>query len=800
MGKGRSIPKKRGATVHQHGAHKTVKIKPHHAKPYRKRHYLSLAVVVMAGLLLLAFVWQYSVRRYDAVSSARDYLHTVFGSASSNGQLVRIDSSNGFSVQYDQNKYYAGAVDSSTGSLFLGDQLTTRRAYTAVRVSPVGVVDRAGQSSLSLAYYPNKSVDAKLANVEAAVTAPSLGIDAAKLVKAKSQLVELAGRPFLKTVWQVKIAPILGTKVSANYVTYTGNLQGKPFVITITNNLLNATTDWYQPIVASLRFNQPARASSAAVTQTKLLPLAALAKLDTFFQAGLAKAALPTPSTAERVSALYTPAVVKIYNVYCMDIALEGHPYLKNACNGESGSGFFVSGSGYIATNGHVATSNPKDIVIYDAFLQYQKGNDKYLKLLVQLSGLKQSDVAGLKADDALKVIVDKLYDGIPDGDFTVTNSVRNLLVCLNSKQPDVTELLQLTKNRQPYATQDSIKQAKLVAANYRMIDPDFQASDVALVKIDGSNYPVTKLGTIDAISTGQNINIFGFPGEASDNSVVSNTASTVTLTTGTVSSIKNDKGGKHKLIETATTIGHGNSGGPAIDDDGAVVGIATYTVDGAGQGNGTYNYIRDIKDLKDLAQANNIQIGGSDKTQQEWEKAIGLFYRAHYSEAMKHFDAVKQLYPQSPTVAELITQAKQHIANGDDVKDFPIVPVVIVAVVVLAAGAGVVVMMLRHRQAHNVYKAHVASGTMQPLAPGAPAQTVAYNPAVVQAVNNPALYPQPQPMAVATPTATTPTVTPTTAAGVPQPAVIVPIQVQSDGQPQPTAQPPLPPQPPLAQ
>jgi len=641
MGKGRGIPKKRGALVRNRGAHKTVRIKPHHAKPYRKRHYLSLGILIVAGLALLAFVWQYNLRRYDAISAARDYLHSVFGSTGATGQLVRIDSSNGFSVQYDQNKYYAGAVDGSTGSLFLGDQLTTRRAYTAVRISPVGVVDRAGQSSLSLAYYTNKAVGAKLADVETAVTVPSLGVNEAKLTKTKSQSVELDGQPFLKTVWEVKIAPILGAKVSANYVTYTGSLHGKTFVITVTNNLLNATTDWYQPIVASLRFNQAAPAAGASTGQAKLLPLAALARLDTIFQAGLAKAALPTPSTAERVSALYTPAVVKIYNVYCMDISLEGRPFFRNACNGESGSGFFVSGNGYIATNGHVATSNPKDIVIYNSILQYQKGDDRYLKLLIQLSGLRQSDVAGLSSTKALNVIMDKLYTGIPDSDFTVTNSVRNLLVCLNSKQPDVTELLQLTKNRQPYAAQDSIKQAKLVAANYRMIDPDFQASDVALVKIDGSGYPVTKLGTINDVSTGQNINIFGFPGEASDNSVVSSTASTVTLTTGTVSSIKNDKGGKHKLIETATTIGHGNSGGPAIDDDGAVVGIATYTIDGAGQGNGTYNYIRDIQDLKDLARSSNIHIGGSDKTQQEWEKAIDLFYRAHYSEAMKHVEAV---------------------------------------------------------------------------------------------------------------------------------------------------------------
>ncbi len=212
-------------------------------------------------------------------------------------------------------------------------------------------------------------------------------------------------------------------------------------------------------------------------------------------------------------------------------------------------------------------------------------------------------------------------------------------------------------------------------------------------------------------------MSIIGFPGNASDNGIVSSEEIIPTLTSGKVSSIKNASGSDYKVIETDTTIGHGNSGGPAFNEKGEVIGIATYTVDGSGQGDGVYNYIRDIQDLKALASKSNVEIESDDsETQKEWESGVSLFRQAKYSKAIKHFETVKSLYPQHPTVEGIIATSQDKIAAGEDVKDSPIL------FIALGLGLSVVVLfvvlfiILRHRKKHKIYRSAVLSGEVKPI------------------------------------------------------------------------------------
>jgi hypothetical protein len=92
-----------------------------------------------------------------------------------------------------------------------------------------------------------------------------------------------------------------------------------------------------------------------------------------------------------------------------------------------------------------------------------------------------------------------------------------------------------------------------------------------------------------------------------------------VTLTKGTVSSIKNASGSSNKLIETDALIGHGNSGGPAFSESGQVVGISTYA--SFAQLDATYNYVRDIADLKELLSTKSITIDSNQQNSIRMEK-----------------------------------------------------------------------------------------------------------------------------------------------------------------------------------
>ncbi|MDR0397913.1 MAG: trypsin-like peptidase domain-containing protein, partial [Candidatus Nomurabacteria bacterium] len=396
--------------------------------------------------------------------------------------------------------------------------------------------------------------------------------------------------------------------------------------------------------------------------------------------------------------------------------------------------GFIVSQNGYIGTNGHVAAITVKELAIYGAILQYySKGDSRYLAYLLNLTTLTNSDLAGKDSKQTASVLVDAFYD-IPDSNFKAANDVDNILVNLSADEIDTTAFLEATYARQSYTEKKAVS-AELVGSNYRLLDgyDGWRASDVALLKISGQNFPIVKLGSLDTLQQGADISILGYPGAASSNGLVESSVSEATLTTGKVSAKKKASGSNNMLVETDTTIGHGNSGGPAFNGDGEVIGIATYTIDGSGAGNGVYNYIRDIKDFKTLASSNNVKFDTNSETQTEWNEGINNFYASHYSKAVKNFEKVKELYPNHAKADEFIAAAEKRIANGEDVVDFPWLLVTVIAGVVLIGAVATVVVIVAHGKHHKVYQAGVAQGAVQPLQPGAPAQTVMVSQPVVQ-------------------------------------------------------------------
>lgn len=92
--------------------------------------------------------------------------------------------------------------------------------------------------------------------------------------------------------------------------------------------------------------------------------------------------------------------------------------------------------------------------------------------------------------------------------------------------------------------------------------DPDV---DLAIVKVDGNNFPHLPLAAIDAVHRGETVIAIGDPGGGFAD----------TLTRGVVSGIGADRSlGDGTWIQTDATVNPGNSGGPLLDEYGRVVGI----------------------------------------------------------------------------------------------------------------------------------------------------------------------------------------------------------------------------------
>lgn len=712
----------------KHHTHKTraVKVKHAHARSHRKRHYALLVVAGAGVMVLLGMIVTYLNRSAINQAVASETIASMFGNQA-NGNKAEVTSTYGFTVAYNPKQYYVSAVDGSTGGLYVGDEVTAERAYDTLRFSEQTSGQQSSVNSIMVNYYARETGD-DVARVEQQFVIDKLS-GPSQVTKGESTTKVIHDVTFQRTEWSRKITA-KSVELVVTFVSYAAVVNGHPFtVITYQGDKSAASADAFIDAMSFTKKTASLRQEPTAEVEAK--HAVAVELLDTMLgtQPAMAASVAPSYTTAERISATYGPAVVKIYNILVADLSIDGKVLAPDYVTGGTGSGFIVSKDGYIGTNGHVVVNDAKDTIIYGAITAAYLGKSQLLEYLLNLTSLTKEDIYGATSEaEALKVMVRALYT-IPDSHFSFDNKKENLLVGLGDQQIDAQELVTATKTGASYTETDTIKHVKLVNSDFEgMLLPavmkEFKKSDVALLKIDsGASYPMVKIGSYDTLTQGENLNIVGFPGVADgDNGLVSKTVGSATLTTGKISALKKDSGGRN-LIETDTVIGHGNSGGPAFDDDGNVIGLATYQ---SFSGEDKINYVRDIADFQKLADKESVQYSSLSDTQKEWNKAIELFYQAHYKSAIAHFNKVKELYPAHPKVVAMVASADKHIANGDNIDEFPVVPVAIgLGLAVLGVIVAIVFIVL-HRRGHKAYVHGINSGQIQPMVSGMSPQVVA--------------------------------------------------------------------------
>lgn len=100
-----------------------------------------------------------------------------------------------------------------------------------------------------------------------------------------------------------------------------------------------------------------------------------------------------------------------------------------------------------------------------------------------------------------------------------------------------------------------------------------------------------------------------GYPGVSEEviNSVTAFGRDDATVTSGAVSRLFLESGTGRRLVQMDATIHSGNSGGPLVDENGAVVGVNVYSVaDGNGNAIESVNYAIDVEELIPLLLQNN--------------------------------------------------------------------------------------------------------------------------------------------------------------------------------------------------
>ena len=285
----------------------------------------------------------------------------------------------------------------------------------------------------------------------------------------------------------------------------------------------------------------------------------------------------------------------------------------------ETGTGFLFRPDGYLITNGHVvADANLKD-------QQAREARDQQLKVELA-TALQNGEIAhwleekGIKLTDEQKDMLAKSF-----------------------------ALWRITIEGNPTL--------KVILQNGNVLDPeilqysppiDQHGKDVAILKIPGSNLPTVKLGNSENVRLQDQIMVMGYPATASPFSNKS-TSSLISMesglepsaTNGHISALKVENTIGTPLLQSDVAIFHGNSGGPAFNDQGEVIGLATY---GAQEAQG-FNFLVPINTAMEFVRQSGVapEVGSFNR---HWAEALSLYDEGHCNRSTAEFDNVSQFMP----------------------------------------------------------------------------------------------------------------------------------------------------------
>ncbi|MGQ0793226.1 MAG: trypsin-like peptidase domain-containing protein [Deltaproteobacteria bacterium] len=344
------------------------------------------------------------------------------------------------------------------------------------------------------------------------------------------------------------------------------------------------------------------------------------------------------------------PAVVFIYVNIKGWVNINGREYQPDQVNG-FGSGFIVNPDGYLITNGHVVDN-------YNASNETRLEGDfiwsTVLKFLIPEEEARQGRRF---SDQEKRTIAIELYNQLySKAQVTIK---KDLLVFLSNGEHYPAEI----KAFSPPLSQLPGKVSYPGAS-----EKVETGKDVAVLKIEGRNLPTVPLGDSANLQLGEPIYVIGFPGVVFDQAYLSQkTQLDATVSSGQVSGAKLDVKGT-PVIQTDAPVTWGNSGGPAFNAKGEVIGIPTFI--SISQSTGTpqaiqgFNFLVPVNTAKEFVRTSGVDLAQPSLFNKLWYEALGLYAKGQYRETLAKLDEVMRILPNQPDARKLQVASQERIAN----------------------------------------------------------------------------------------------------------------------------------------
>ncbi|HEX8731163.1 MAG TPA: serine protease [Ktedonobacterales bacterium] len=183
----------------------------------------------------------------------------------------------------------------------------------------------------------------------------------------------------------------------------------------------------------------------------------------------------------------------------------------------------------------------------------------------------------------------------------------------------------------------------------------DLAHDDLALLHVDATDTPSIQLGDSANTQALDTLTVIGFPANGDTNNDPTNLL-TPSFNLASVSAIKTASDGA-ELIQVGGNIEHGDSGGPALDASGRIVGVVSF---GGPDNQGMTAFLRSSASAQRLLAAAGVS-ARPGAFERAWEQAFADYAATspgHWGRAAHELAALLKAYPQFQGVAPYATWA----------------------------------------------------------------------------------------------------------------------------------------------
>jgi S1-C subfamily serine protease len=244
------------------------------------------------------------------------------------------------------------------------------------------------------------------------------------------------------------------------------------------------------------------------------------------------------------------------------------------------------------------------------------------------------------------------------------------------------------------------------------------RGTDLALLQIDRKGLPSLPLGDSESTRIGESIFSVGYPAVASSSDEViggwlsRESDLEATFNPGTITAIKRNIANT-PVLQSNVAIYRGNSGGPAVNLDGEVIGVSTWGHTNAEQ----IKFLVPINVAKEFIKEAGVRPASEGEFDRHYRAALESARDGKWVDAKMELLHATRLFPKSPDLIRFGHDADRAISSMPVWRRYPAGASLAAGVVLLAMGLGTF-LSLRNRSPRFVPDVHKATTVETVVAP----------------------------------------------------------------------------------